>query len=650
MSTNAIDSVLKEQRVFEPPDEFRAGAQIKSRAEYERLYKEAKDDPEGFWAKIASELHWFKPWDRVLEWKLPFAKWFLGGELNISDNCLDRHVATWRKNKAAILWEGEPGDSRTLTYQQLLREVSKCANVLKSLGVKKGDRVAIYMGMVPELPIAMLACARIGATHTVVFGGFSAQALIDRINDCGATAVITQDGAFRRGTEVRLKEAVDQALPHCSTVKNVLVYKRTGSNVTMHPGRDHWWHELMETASADCAAEPVDAEHPLYLLYTSGTTGKPKGILHTTGGYSVGSYITAKWIFDLREEDTFWCSADIGWVTGHTYVVYGMLQNGASVVIYEGGPTWPEPDRFWRIIEKYKVSIFYTAPTSIRAFMRLGEQWPRNRDLSSLRLLGSVGEPINPEAWMWYREVIGGGRCPIIDTWWQTETGAAMISPLPGAIATKPGSATLPLPGVIADVVNREGVSVPPGAGGFLVIKQPWPSMLRTIYGDPERYKEQYWSQIPGMYFAGDGARIDADGYFWLMGRVDDVLNVAGHRLSTMEIESALVANPMVAEAAVVGRPDEVKGQAVSAFVTLKDGHLPSDENKNLLRQWVAKEIGPIAKPDDIRFTDSLPKTRSGKIMRRLLRELATNGEVKGDTTTLEDFSVLAKLASDDDA
>jgi acetyl-CoA synthetase len=649
MSSNAIDSVLKEQRVFEPPAEFRAGAQIKSRAEYERLYQEAKDDPEGFWAKIAQELHWFKPWDRVLEWKLPFAKWFLGGELNVSYNCLDRHVATWRKNKAAILWEGEPGESRTLTYQQLLREVSKCANVLKSLGVKKGDRVAIYMGMVPELPIAMLACARIGAAHTVVFGGFSAQALIDRINDCGAVAVITQDGAFRRGTEVRLKEAVDQALPHCSTVKNVVVYRRTGSNVTMQPGRDHWWHELMETASDDCAAESLDAEHPLYLLYTSGTTGKPKGILHTTGGYAVGSYITAKWIFDLRDEDTFWCSADIGWVTGHTYVVYGMLQNGASVVIYEGGPTWPEPDRFWRIIQKYKVSIFYTAPTSIRAFMRLGEQWPRKHDLTSLRLLGSVGEPINPEAWMWYREVIGGGRCPIIDTWWQTETGAAMISPLPGAIATKPGSATLPLPGVIADVVNREGVSVPPSAGGFLVIKQPWPSMLRTIYGDPERYKEQYWSQIPGVYFAGDGARIDADGYFWLMGRVDDVLNVAGHRLSTMEIESALVANPMVAEAAVVGRPDEVKGQAVAAFVTLKGGQTPSEENKNLLRQWVAKEIGPIAKPDDIRFTDSLPKTRSGKIMRRLLRELATNGEVKGDTTTLEDFSVLAKLASDDE-
>jgi acetyl-CoA synthetase len=640
---------LNEQRTFEPSDEFRAGAQIKSRADYERLYEEAKNDPEGFWAKIARELHWFKPWDRVLEWKLPSAKWFIGGELNVSYNCLDRHVATARKNKAALLWEGEPGDSRTLTYQQLLREVSRFANVLKSLGVKKGDRVAIYMGMVPELPVAMLACARIGAPHTVIFGGFSAQALIDRINDCGATAVVTQDGAFRRGTEVKLKEAVDQALPQCPTVKSVVVYKRTGSAITMQPGRDHWWHELIENASDECAAEPLDSEHPLYLLYTSGTTGKPKGILHTTGGYSVGCYITAKWIFDLKEEDTYWCSADIGWVTGHTYVVYGMLQNGASVVMYEGGPTWPEPDRFWRIIHKYKVSIFYTAPTSIRAFMRLGEQWPRKHDMSSLRLLGSVGEPINPEAWIWYREVIGGGRCPIIDTWWQTETGAAMISPLPGAIATKPGSATLPLPGVIADVVNREGQSVPPGSGGFLVIKQPWPSMLRTIYGDPNRYQEQYWSQIPGTYFAGDGARIDADGYFWLMGRVDDVLNVAGHRLSTMEIESALVANPVVAEAAVVGRPDEVKGQAVSAFVTLKSGQLPSEEQKNALRQWVAKEIGPIAKPDDIRFTDSLPKTRSGKIMRRLLRELATSGEVKGDTTTLEDFSVLAKLSTDEE-
>ena len=644
-----IDSALKEQRVFEPSDEFKSKAHIASMAEYQRLFKQAEEHPDDFWANIAAELDWFKTWDRVLDWNLPFAKWFVGGQLNISYNCLDRHAATWRKNKAAILWEGEPGDSRTLTYQQLLREVSKCANVLKSLGVKKGDRVAIYMGMVPELPIALLACARIGAPHTVVFGGFSSQALVDRINDCGATAVITQDASYRRGAEVKLKEAVDQALPQCPTVQNVLVYRRTGSAVHMEAGRDHWWHEVMETASAECPAEPLDSEHPLYLLYTSGTTGKPKGILHTTGGYAVGTYITTKWVFDIREEDTYWCTADIGWVTGHSYIVYGPLQNGASVVMYEGAPTWPEADRFWRIVEKYQVSIFYTAPTAIRAFMRLGEQWPRKYAMQSLRLLGSVGEPINPEAWMWYREVIGRGRCPIVDTWWQTETGAILITPLPGAIATKPGSATRPFPGIIADVVNREGQPVPRGSGGFLVIKRPWPSMLRTIYGDPERYQEQYWSQIPGMYFAGDGARIDQDGYIWLMGRVDDVLNVAGHRLSTMEIESALVANPVVAEAAVVGRPDEIKGQAVSAFVTLKSGQHPSDELKNQLRQWVAKEIGPIAKPDDIRFTDSLPKTRSGKIMRRLLREIAAGGEVKGDTTTLEDLSVLTKLSSDEE-
>jgi len=483
----------------------------------------------------------------------------------------------------------------------------------------------------------------------VIFGGFSAQALIDRINDCQASVVITQDAGYRRGAEVKLKDAVDQALPQCPSIHAVLVYRRTGCDVNMQPGRDHWWHELVANASADCPAEPVDSEHPLYLLYTSGTTGKPKGILHTTGGYSVGTYITAKWVFDLRDDDTFWCTADIGWVTGHSYIVYGPLQNGATTVMYEGGPTWPEPDRFWKTIEKYQVSIFYTAPTAIRAFMRLGEQWPRKYEMNSLRLLGSVGEPINPEAWMWYRDVIGRGRCPIVDTWWQTETGAILIAPLPGAISTKPGSATRPFPGIIADVVNRDGQSVPAGAGGLLVIKQPWPSMLRTIYGDPERFKEQYWSQIPGMYFAGDGARIDEDGYFWLLGRVDDVLNVAGHRLSTMEIESALVANPMVAEAAVVGRPDEIKGQAVSAFVTLKAGQKPGEDLKNQLRQWVAKEIGPIAKPDDIRFTDALPKTRSGKIMRRLLRELATNGEVKGDTTTLEDLAVLAKLASDDD-
>jgi acetyl-CoA synthetase len=648
-SPTSIDSILNEQRIFQPSEEFRSKAHIKTLVEYQRLYKEAEDDPDRFWGDIARELHWFKPWDRVLEWNLPFAKWFVGGQMNLSYNCLDRHVAGPRKNKAAILWEGEPGDSRALTYQQLLHEVSKCANMLKSLGVKKGDRVALYMGMVPELAIAMLACARIGAPHTVVFGGFSSQALVDRINDCGASLVITQDASYRRGSQVPLKEAVDKALPECSTVRNVVVYRRTAAQLHMTPGRDHWWHELMAGASAECPAEPLDSEHPLYLLYTSGTTGKPKGILHTTGGYAVGTYITSKWVFDLHEEDTFWCTADIGWVTGHSYVVYGPLQNGATSVMYEGAPTWPEADRFWQLIEKYQVNIFYTAPTAIRAFMRMGEQWPRKYAMRSLRLLGSVGEPINPEAWMWYREVIGRGRCPIVDTWWQTETGAILITPLPGAIATKPGSATRPLPGIIADVVTRDGQPVPTGSGGFLVIKRPWPSMLRTIYGDPERYKEQYWSQIPGMYFAGDGARIDKDGYFWLMGRVDDVLNVAGHRLSTMEIESALVSNPMVAEAAVVGRPDEIKGQAVAAFVTLKTGQNPSEQAKNELRQWVAKEIGPIAKPDDIRFTDSLPKTRSGKIMRRLLRELATNGEVKGDTTTLEDLSVIAKLRADEE-
>ena len=644
-----IHSALNEQRVFKCSEEFRSKAHIGSLEDYERLYKQAADDPEKFWAGIAQELHWFKPWDRVLEWDLPFAKWFVGGQLNLSYNCLDRHVAAGRGDKVAILWEGEPGDTRTLTYQQLLTEVSKFANVLKSLGVRKGDRVALYMGMVPELAIAMLACARLGAPHTIIFGGFSSQSLIDRINDCGAVAVVTQDAGHRRGAEVKLKEAVDNAMSQCPTVHNVVVYRRTGSAVTMQEGRDHWWQDLMAGASADCPAEPVDSEHPLYLLYTSGTTGKPKGILHTTGGYAVQTYITTKWVFDLRDEDVFWCTADIGWVTGHSYVVYGPMQNGATVLMYEGAPVWPEPDRFWKLIEKYKVSIFYTAPTAIRAFMRLGEQWPRKYEMASLRLLGSVGEPINPEAWMWYRSVIGRDRCPIVDTWWQTETGAILISPLPGAIPTKPGSATKPLPGIMADVVTREGKPVPRGSGGLLVIKHPWPSMLRTIYGDPERYKEQYWSQIPGMYFAGDGARIDADGYFWLMGRVDDVLNVAGHRLSTMEIESALVANPLVAEAAVVGRPDEIKGQAVSAFVTLKAGNQPSDAVKNELRQWVAKEIGAIAKPDDIRFTDSLPKTRSGKIMRRLLRELATNGEVKGDTTTLEDLSVIAKLRADED-
>ena len=644
-----IETTLQEQRVFETPEDFKVHANIPSLDEYRRLCKLAEDDPETFWAGIARELHWFKPWDRVLDWNVPWAKWFEGGQINLSYNCLDRHVATWRKNKAALIWEGEPGEVRTLTYQQLLIEVSKFANVLKSLGVKKGDRVALYMGMTPELPIALLACARIGAPHTVIFGGFSANALVDRITDSQAVAVITQDGSYRRGGEVKLKAAVDEALKSCPSVQNVVVYKRTGSPLEMQEGRDSWWHELMEKASDDCPAEPLDAEHPLYLLYTSGTTGKPKGILHTTGGYSVGTYITSKWVFDLKDDDTYWCTADIGWVTGHSYIVYGPLQNGATVLMYEGAPNWPEPDRFWRIIERHKVNILYTAPTAIRAFMRYGEELPRRYEMKSLRLLGSVGEPINPEAWMWYREVIGRGRCPIVDTWWQTETGMIMISPLPGAISTKPGSATFPLPGVAADVVTRDGESVPPGGGGYLVIKRPWPAMLRTIYGDPDRYEQQYWSQIPGMYFTGDGARRDQDGYFWIMGRIDDVINVSGHRLSTMEVESALVAHPKVAEAAVVGRPDEIKGQGISAFVTLQSGNKPSDQLKDELRQWVAKEIGALAKPDDIRFTDALPKTRSGKIMRRLLRELAGSGEVKGDTTTLEDLGVLTKLRSDED-
>lgn len=649
MSQSSIDSILRESRVFEPPEEFGQKAHIKSLAEYERLYREAEADPEKFWGDAARELHWFRHWDRVLDWDAPWAKWFAGGQINISYNCLDRHVASPRRNKAALIWEGEPGEIRTLTYQQLLVEVSKFSNVLKSLGVTKGDRVAIYMGMTPELPIAMLACARIGATHSIIFGGFSATALIDRINDAGAVAVITQDGGFRRGSELPLKPAVDEALGSCPTVKNVIVYRRTGSDVHLEQGRDHWWHELMAGASDSCPAEPLDSEHPLYILYTSGSTGKPKGVLHTTGGYSVGTYLTSKWVFDLKDEDVYWCTADIGWVTGHSYIVYGPLQNGATVLMYEGAPNYPEPDRFWQMIERHKVNIFYTAPTAIRAFMKWGEQWPRRYEMSSLRLLGTVGEPINPEAWMWYREVIGRERCPIVDTWWQTETGMIMIAPLPGAVATKPGSATRPLPGIIADVVTREGEPVRPGSGGYLVIKRPWPAMLRTIFGDPDRYVEQYWSAIPGIYFAGDGARKDEDGYFWIMGRIDDVINVSGHRLSTMEVESALVAHPHVAESAVVARPDEIKGQAIIAFVTLESGYEPSDELKQELRAWVVKEIGALARPEEIRFADALPKTRSGKIMRRLLRELATGGEVRGDVTTLEDFSVLSKLKEEEE-
>ena len=644
-----IDSILQENRVFPPPAEFSAKAHIKSLEEYERLYAEAAADPEAFWGRIAGELHWFQPWSKVLEWNAPWAKWFVGGKINLSYNCLDRHAASARRNKTAILWEGEPGDMRELTYGQLLAEVERFANVLKGLGIVKGDRVAIYMGMVPELAIAMLACARIGAVHSVIFGGFSANAIVDRVNDQKSVLLVTQDFAWRRGAQFPLKATVDEALESCPTVKNVIVYKRTGAELKMQAGRDHWWHELEAKAPASCPAEPLDSEDPLYILYTSGSTGKPKGIVHTTGGYAVETYITTKWIFDIRDEDIFWCTADIGWVTGHSYIVYGPLQNGATTMMYEGAPNYPDFDRFWALVEKYQVNIFYTAPTAIRTFIKWGDQYPKRHDLSSLRLLGSVGEPINPEAWMWYREVIGKERCPIVDTWWQTETGSIMISPLPGAIATKPGSATRPFPGIIAEVVDRAGEKVPLGSGGYLVIKRPWPAMARTIFGDPDRYVKQYWSDIPGVYFTGDGARIDKDGYFWVMGRVDDVLNVSGHRLSTMEIESALVAHPKVAEAAVVGRPDEIKGHAVAAFVTLEGGMLPSAELKEELRAWVAKEIGSMAKPDDIRFTEQLPKTRSGKIMRRLLRELATSGDVKGDITTLEDFAVISRLKQSDE-
>ncbi len=644
-----IDSVLKEERIFNPPPEFSAHAHIRSREDYDRIYRRSIDDPEGFWAEIASELHWFKPWSRVLEWNEPFAKWFVGGEINISYNCLDRHIQTWRKNKAAIIWEGEPGDTRTLTYGQLHLEVSKFANVLLALGIVKGDRVALYMPMIPELVVAMLACARIGATHSVVFGGFSAEALKDRINDAQAKAVVTADGGFRRGGVVALKQAVDQAIVECPTIKHVVVVKRTGTAVSMEAGRDHWYHELMQDVAAVSEAVPLDSEHPLYILYTSGTTGKPKGIVHTTGGYAVETYITTKWVFDLKDEDTFWCTADIGWVTGHSYVVYGPLQTGASVVMYEGAPNTPDFGRFWSIVERHRVNILYTAPTAIRTFVKWGEQWPLKHDLSSLRLLGTVGEPINPEAWMWYFNVIGKGRCPIVDTWWQTETGSILISPIPGAIATKPGSATLPFPGIAPDIMTRDGVSVGPNQGGFLVITRPWPSMLRTIYGDDERYKGQYWSDIPGYYFTGDGARRDDDGYFWLMGRVDDVMNVSGHRLGTMEVESALVSHPAVAEAAVVGRPDDIKGTAIAAFVTLEAGHSVTPDLKEELRRHVQKEIGAMAKPDDIRFSDALPKTRSGKIMRRLLRDIASGSSTMGDTTTLEDFSVLSKLREDEE-
>ena len=649
MAETNIESLLKEQRIFPPDPEFSKRAHIHSAEAYDSICRRAEEDPEGFWADIARELHWFAPWTKVLEWELPFSKWFVGGRTNISYNCLDRHLTGARKNKVAILWEGEPGDVRALSYQMLHYEVCRFANVLKSFGLQKGDRATIYMGMVPELAIAMLACARMGVTHNVVFGGFSAEALRDRINDSKSKVLITADGAYRRGAIVPLKKNVDDAVTQTPSIERVIVYKRTGEAVNMSPPRDVWWHEQVAKMSGAFRAEELDAEHPLFMLYTSGTTGKPKGVVHSTGGYMTSVYITSKWVFDLKDEDTFWCSADVGWVTGHSYIVYGPLLNGATTVMYEGAPNYPEPDRFWSIIEKYKINIFYTAPTAIRAFIKWGDIWPAKHDLSSLRLLGTVGEPINPEAWIWYRKNIGRDRCPIVDTWWQTETGAIMISPVPGAVPTKPGSATKPMPGIIVDVVDRTGKSVGTNQGGFLVIKRPWPSMLRTIYGDPERYKKQYWSEIPGVYFTGDGARRDEDGYLWIMGRIDDVINVSGHRIGTMEVESSLVSHPTVAEAAVVGRPDELKGQGIVAFVTLAAGNQASPALKDDLKGHVAKTIGSFAKPDEIRFTDTLPKTRSGKIMRRLLRDLASGQATVGDTTTLEDFSVLAKLREEEE-
>jgi acetyl-CoA synthetase len=646
----AIDSVLQESRVFPPLPAFTAAARIKSRADYDALCARAARDPDAFWGDMARELTWSRPWTRVLDWsKAPFAEWFTGGQLNLAENCLDRHLSGPRRNKAAIIWEGEPGERRVLTYFELHREVSKFANVLRGLGVTASDRVGIYLPMIPEAAIAMLACARIGATHSVVFGGFSADALADRMNDAQASVVVTADGGYRRGAVVPLKANVDASLVDCPSVRQVVVVRRTGEAVPMHAPRDHWWHELMAAASPVCPAVPVDSEHPLFILYTSGTTGKPKGVVHSTAGYLLHAMLSAEWVFDLRDHDTYWCTADIGWVTGHSYVVYGILANGATSVMYEGAPNHPQPDRLWQMIEELGVTIFYTAPTAIRAFVKWGEQWPRRHDLSSLRLLGTVGEPINPEAWMWYHRVIGGERCPIVDTWWQTETGGIMIAPLPGAVPTKPGSATLPLPGIVPDVRTRDGASLGADQGGYLVVTRPWPGMLRTVYGDPERYRQQYWSQMPGVYFTGDGARRDADGYFWVMGRIDDVVNVAGHRLGTMEVESALVSHPAVAEAAVVGRPDDLKGQAIAAFVTIESGQRPSEELRRELKEHVVREIGAFARPDDIRFTDALPKTRSGKIMRRLLRDIAAGRELAGDTTTLEDYSVLAKLREEEE-
>jgi len=648
-----ITSMMEETRKFPPPKSFSEKAHIKNLEEYAKIYKRSIEDPEGFWGEQAQELEWVKKWDKVLDYNFKdnlYVKWFQGGKLNVTVNCLDRHLKTWRKNKAALVWVGEPGDTRTYTYQQLYAEVCKFANVLRKRGVKKGDRVTIYMPMIPELPIAMLACARIGAIHSIVFGGFSADSLKDRILDATANVLITTDASFRSGKVIGLKNNADTALASCPTIKTVIVYNRTNTKVDMKPGRDFWWHEEMaaEDIKAVCEPEIMDAEDPLFILYTSGSTGKPKGVLHTTAGYILYVMKTFKWIFDYRDEDVFWCTADIGWVTGHSYIVYGPLAAGATSLMFEGVPNYPKPDRFWEIVEKYGVNIFYTAPTALRAMMRDGDKWPMGRDLSSLRLLGTVGEPINPEAWMWYYKVIGKEKCPIVDTWWQTETGGILITPLPGAIAIKPGSATKPFPGVEAAVIREDGSPADVNEGGYLVIKKPWPGMMRTVYGQHERFKETYFIQFPGIYFTGDGARVDEDGDFWLMGRVDDVINVSGHRIGTAEVESALVSHASVAESAVVGMPHEIKGQGLYAFVTLKTGFAKSEDLKKTLVAHVRKEIGPIATPDKIQFTDALPKTRSGKIMRRILKKIAA-GDIRdlGDTTTLADPTVVESLVAE---
>ncbi|MDI1427879.1 acetate--CoA ligase [Polyangium sorediatum] len=655
MSNEAITSLLKETRRFDPPAEFAARARITSREAYDALYRESLDDPDTFWRREAKDLVFRTPWTQTVEWNLPHAKWFQGATLNVSESCLDRHMSTPTRNKAAIIWEGEYGETRTLTYAQLYRETVLFADALAKLGVEKGDRVAIYMGMVPEVAVAMLACARLGAVHTVIFGGFAADAIRDRVHDCQAKVVITQDGGYRRGNVLELKSTVDKALaqPQSASVQKTVVLRHLGAEkcpVTMVEGRDVWWHDIVDpNGHARREATIVDAEHPLFILYTSGSTGKPKGVLHTTAGYLVGTHVTTKYVFDLRDDDVYWCTADVGWVTGHSYIVYGPLSNGATCLLYEGAPNFPDWGRFWRLIERHGVTILYTAPTAIRAFMRQGDDWPKKSDLSSLRLLGSVGEPINPEAWIWYHKNIGGERCPIVDTWWQTETGSILMTTLPGAASAKPGSTGLPMFGVVPDVVTKEGTSVGANAGGMLVLKRPWPSMLRTVWGDDERFRKQYFSDIEGCYFTGDGARRDEDGYYWVVGRIDDVLNVAGHRIGTAEIESTLVSHPAVAEAAAVGRPDDLKGQALVVFVSLRPGFSASPELATKLANHVGHEIGKFARPDQVRFADALPKTRSGKIMRRLLKDVASGRETTGDTSTLEDLSVLAKLRSNEE-